>query len=74
MPPPWEPGADLPVGGAFFQLEAGTCRTQDIEGFAGPPGPDGAYYLGAIADLPATLPELIETNNERSGGLVTIGW
>jgi len=36
------------------------------------PGTTGTYYLGAIADYPGTLRELIETNNVKAGAPISI--
>jgi large repetitive protein len=71
-PAPWDPSSDRPVGGSYFELEAGACESRSVQGFADPPGPGGAYYLGAVADLPNVLPELIEINNTRSGARISI--
>jgi hypothetical protein len=74
---PGEPkdAGDQPVGGDLFQLEPGACETRSVWGFAGPPPPagDGAYYLGAVADLSSSLPELIESNNASPASLIGIG-
>ena len=57
-------------------LNPGECTTVTVNGPAYPPpgSPmDRAYYLGAIVDRYASMPELIETNNTLAGSLVGIG-
>ncbi|WP_437564441.1 CARDB domain-containing protein [Sorangium sp. So ce542] len=52
-------------------LEPGQCAAIAIP--ASVYGPDGAYHLGAIVDPHGWQPELIETNNAASGGLIGAG-
>ncbi len=54
-------------------LSPGQCDTQSVTGF-GPPVPDGAYYVGAIADAYANVIESDETNNTRASDVLGIGW
>ncbi|HYH97764.1 CARDB domain-containing protein, partial [Hyalangium sp.] len=43
-------------------LAAGQCRTQQVQLSVQPPH-EGAWYLGAVADLANTVPEFLELNN-----------
>ena len=75
-PPPgiaWDPAADRLVGRGSFYLVAGACVTQDVQAWADAPGQDGAWWLGAVADLGNFQSELIETNNALAGTLLGIG-
>ncbi|AGP37508.1 CARDB domain-containing protein [Sorangium cellulosum] len=52
-------------------LDPGQCAAIAIP--ASVYGPDGAYHLGAIVDPHGWQPELNETNNAASGGLIGAG-
>ncbi|WP_158079855.1 CARDB domain-containing protein [Archangium sp. Cb G35] len=67
--PPTAPGvpSDRPAGLTFIDnLAPGQCQTSSVEVDTWPAEP-GDYYLGAIADFPNGIPELIEDNNSRTG-------
>jgi subtilase family serine protease len=64
--------ADILVGDVELPpLEAGQCTTASITG--GASVPEGTWYLGAIADLYGSQPELAENNNTRVGSTLVIG-
>jgi hypothetical protein len=67
------PGPD-PWLGSFFvpSLAPGSCHDHEAAGFAHVPF-DGAWYVGGIVDPDAVVPELIETNNATTGGIVGVG-
>ncbi len=69
------PTDDTRIGFAFTPtLLPGQCVTQAVPVNAQPPGfTQGAYFLGAIADVNATVRELIETNNSKAGTKMGIG-
>ena len=74
-PPSADPAADRSVGsGYFYEVQPGGCETEELQGYADPPGSTGAWYLGVVVDPHNDLPELIETNNASTGTLVGIGW
>ncbi|MCY1080874.1 CARDB domain-containing protein [Archangium lansingense] len=52
-------------------LAAGACQTMQLGGSVFVP--EGQYFLGAVADVKNLRPELIESNNARSAGLLGIG-
>jgi subtilase family serine protease len=53
-------------------LDPGQCASVSVSAYA--PGPEGAYYLGAVVDAFNSVDELIESNNSRAGSLIGIGW
>ncbi|APR82614.1 Fibronectin type III domain protein [Minicystis rosea] len=59
-------------GTSVPSLNAGQCATVSISG--GAALPPGAYYLGALVDPSASVPELIESNNVFAGGLMAVGY
>jgi len=64
---------DVPqVGFSSGPLEAGQCKTQQVQLSAWAPH-EGAWYLGAVADPGRYAPELIETNNTRASALFGVG-
>jgi subtilase family serine protease len=56
-------------------LYAGQCRTVAVSGnaYVPPPGGDGAYHLGAVADPYNSRQELIEDNNSLAGYRMGVG-
>jgi subtilase family serine protease len=56
-------------------LKPGQCRTLAVDApVSFPYAPaDGEYRLGAIVDPRNTAPELFESNNSRTGGLLGVG-
>lgn len=52
-------------------LSPGMCTTQIATAWA--PGPEGVYFVGAIADRNNGLMELIEDNNAAAGNKVGVG-
>ena len=64
-----QPSPDSFVGGAWgLWLMHGQCTTVAVSGpaYPPPPGGDGPYYLGAVADPQNSQTELIEDNNTNS--------
>ncbi|WP_224250198.1 CARDB domain-containing protein [Hyalangium gracile] len=53
-------------------LAAGGCTTRSLSVTA-PPVPEGAYYLGGVADPYGNRPELIEDNNAKAGSVIGVG-
>jgi subtilase family serine protease len=77
-------GADVPpnppedsfLGSAYVgYLSPGQCRTQPISGSANPPPPgmEGPYFIGAVADPYESRTELIEDNNALAGYRMGVG-
>jgi len=66
-------GFDALVGGGAFSLAPGVCETRLLPASANPPGSDGAWFVGAIADVWNSVPELNETNNRLVTGPIGIG-
>jgi sulfur relay (sulfurtransferase) complex TusBCD TusD component (DsrE family) len=63
----------MPIGGGYMGwMEAGQCVTQQLPVYANVPN-DGAWYLGAIADLRQSTVELLEDNNARAGTRMGVG-
>jgi subtilase family serine protease len=54
-------------------LAAGACTTRSVSVMA-PSVPDGAYYLGGVADPYNSRPELIEDNNSLAGARIGVGY
>jgi subtilase family serine protease len=54
-------------------LTAGQCITRSLTVTA-PSVPEGAYFLGAIADPYNARPELIEDNNATAGNRIGVGY
>jgi subtilase family serine protease len=63
---------DSPLDSTFVSwLNGGECETNTF--YTSASLPDGAWYVGAIADTYNSSPETNETNNARTGPLVGIG-
>jgi subtilase family serine protease len=68
------PWADPFLGMATVApLQPGQCGDATRNVFA-PVPQNGAYYLAAVADPFLSVPELIESNNRRIGGLIGLGF
>ncbi|OJT27092.1 hypothetical protein BO221_03625 [Archangium sp. Cb G35] len=64
---------DWSLGGVSVgALSPGACATVPLTARNSLPA-DGEYYLGAIVDVPNSVPELIETNNTYTAGRMGIG-
>ena len=68
-PPSPDPWLDT-----FFvpSLAPGSCHDEQAAGFAYVPF-DGAWHVGGVVDPGAVVPELIESNNATTGGIVGVG-
>ena len=65
------PGPDFPLAWVYSTpLQPGQCDTQIANAY---PGPQGAYYLGAVVDEQNYEAELIESNNTQVGALTGFG-
>ena len=64
---------DVPIGGTVVSGLAG-LSCQSVEVTAGPPGPTGAFYIGAIVDEAQVIPELFEDNNATAFALTGFGF
>jgi subtilase family serine protease len=74
LPNPPGPSEDSYLGSVTgVALAAGQCLTRSLSVTA-PSVPDGAYYLGAIADPSSSRPELIEDNNAAAGNRIGVGF
>jgi subtilase family serine protease len=67
--PPEDPYLGTVTG---ISLAAGGCATRSLSVTA-PTIPEGAYYLGGVADPYNTRPELIEDNNVKAGNVIGVG-
>ena len=71
------PSEDSIVGSAYSpELIPGQCATLPVSGPAYPPylgNPEGAFYLGAVADPMNNRMELIEDNNAKAGSRIGVG-
>ena len=52
-------------------LNPGQCATSTVSGWA--PGPEGVYFVGAVADVSNGTQELIEDNNAFTGPTIALG-
>ena len=64
---------DRPSGSAPVSVVPGQCQTISFPGSANVPF-NGAWFLGAIVDLPNAVSELDETNNAAAGKQLGIGF
>ena len=75
--PTIEPGpgsTDVDIGFASVPpLQAGECRAV-LANLATPPGPQGEYFLGVVADLGNQVSELLEDNNTTVVGPFGFGF
>ncbi|MFL5349964.1 MAG: CARDB domain-containing protein, partial [Hyalangium sp.] len=73
VPTPPGPPEDFFLGTVpSGSLATGACITRSLSVTA-PSVPDGAYYLGAVADPNNTRSELIEDNNAKAGNVIGVG-
>jgi len=73
MPEVYGPGEDVRLSGTPLQyLDPGECRTLSLNAWFSSSTPEGAYYLGAVADPDNTRPELIEDNNTKTGNVINV--
>jgi subtilase family serine protease len=72
-PTPPQPPEDLYLGVLTgISLAPGACLTRSMPVTA-PSVPDGAYYLGAVADPYNSRVELREDNNAKAGNVIGVG-
>jgi subtilase family serine protease len=73
VPTPPSPPEDSYLGMIpNVSLAAGACSTRSLLVTA-PSVPEGAYYLGAVADPHNARVELIEDNNAKAGNVIGVG-
>jgi hypothetical protein len=71
---PYQPSEDIFLGSVGTTLAAGQCATRSMGASTPTWVPEGAYYLGAIADVANQRPELIEDNNAGAGNRIGVGY
>jgi subtilase family serine protease len=72
-PTPPLPPEDFYLGALpGLSLAPGACLTRSLLVMA-PSVPDGAYYLGAVADPYNSRMELLEDNNAKAGNIIGVG-
>jgi subtilase family serine protease len=65
---------DMPLSSLYVgPLEAGQCKTEQVQISAHPPH-EGGWHLGGVADPGNWQPELLEGNNTRASVLIGMGW
>jgi subtilase family serine protease len=73
VPTPPIPAEDRYLGTITnVSLAAGACASRSLAVTA-PSVPEGAYYLGAVADPYNAKPELNEDNNAKAGNIIGVG-
>jgi subtilase family serine protease len=72
LPSPPLPPEDFYLGRVSLSLGIGACATRQLTVTA-PSVPDGAYYLGAVADPTNARIELIEDNNAYAVNRIGVG-